>query len=299
MQLKYSFKKEWAHFARTGRIIGVIAAILAFALSNPIIFKMASVMMEMVYGSPDGSGNTVFASTYASAGMGGDFNEIFGNIGMDEIVAVYSDAGMIFSTAIASFAGMSMLIVMLLLMAAAGGEQKKRATIVPMCSGLEYKNYLIPKFVIYPLTVFAVTAVSVPITGAFCNAFFPNNKVSAEVILLCTLMYSVYTLFLTCVYLAVGLCTSRPGVATVVIFFGQSFLQTIFNSMGLIDYNPFTLVTLPSYMIMEDFDISGSMPSIIVGIAISLVIAVMMFFLSLGVLNAKKIDNTEEERPEF
>lgn len=298
MQLKYSFKKEWAHFARTGRLFGVIAAIFSFALSSPIIFKMAGIMMEMVYGSSDGgSGNTIFAS--ASAGMSGDFNQIFGNIGMDEIVAVYSDAGMIFSTSIASFAGMSMLIVMLLLMAAAGGEQKKRAMIVPMCSGLEYKNYLIPKFVIYPLTVFAVTAVSVPVAGALCNAFFPNNKVSAEVLFLCTLMYSVYTMFLTCVYLAVGLCTSRPGVATVLIFFGQSFLQTIFNSMGLIDYNPFTLITLPSYMVMEGFDISGSMPSIIVGMAISLVVAVMMFFLSLGVLNAKKIDNTEEERPEF
>lgn len=298
MQLKYSFKKEWAHFARTGRLFGVIAAIFAFALSNPIIFKMAGVMMEMVYGSTEGgSGNTVFAS--ASAGMSGDFGEMFGNIGMDEIMAVYSDAGMIFSTAIASFTGMSMLIVMLLLLAAAGGEQKKRAMIVPMCSGLEYKNYLIPKFVIYPLTVFAVTAASVPVAGVLCNALFPNNKVSGEIMLLCTLMHAVYTLFLTCVYLSVGLCTSRPGVATVIIFLGQSFLQSIFNGMGLIDYNPFTLITLPNYMVMEGFDLSGSLPSIIVGMAISLVVAVLMFFLALGVLNAKKIDNTEEERPEF
>ncbi len=298
MQLKYSFKKEWAHFTRTGRIFGVIAAIFSFALSSPIIFKMGGIMMEMVYGSTEGgSGNTVFAS--ASAGMSGDFGEMFGNIGMDEIMAVYSDAGAIFSTAIASFAGMSMLIVMLLLLAAAGGEQKKRAMIVPMCSGLDYKNYLIPKFVIYPLTVFAVTAVSVPVVGVLCNALFPNNKVSGEIMLLCTLMYAVYTLFLTCVYLSVGLCTSRPGVATVIIFLGQSFLQSIFNGMGLIDYNPFTLITLPNYMIMEGFDLSGSMPSIIVGMAISLVVAVLMFFLALGVLNAKKIDNTEEERPEF
>lgn len=298
MQLKYSFKKEWAHFARTGRLFGVIAAIFAFSLSNPIIFKMAGVMMEMVYGSTEGgSGNTVFAS--ASAGMSGELGEMFGNIGMDEIMAVYSDAGAIFSTVIASFAGMSMLIVMLLLLAAAGGEQKKRAMIVPMCSGLEYKNYLIPKFVIYPLTVFAVTAVSVPVAGVLCNALFPNNKVSGEVMMLCTLMYAVYTLFLTCVYLSVGLCTSRPGVATVIIFLGQSFLQSIFNGMGLIDYNPFTLITLPNYMVMEGFDLSGSMPSIIVGMVISLVVAVLMFFLALGVLNAKKIDNTEEERPEF
>lgn len=298
MQLKYSFKKEWSHFTRTGRLFFVIIAIFSFALSGPIMFKLCAEMMDMIYGNTDGSGSSVFAAA-ASMGTDGGFSDVFGSIGMDEVMEVYSDAGALFSQSISSFAGISMLIVMLLLMATAGGEQKKRATIVPMCSGLEYKNYLIPKFVIYPLTVFAVTLVSVPVAGVLCNALFANNKVSTEIIAITAVMYAVYTMFLTSVYLSVGLCTSRPGVATVLIYLGQSFLQTIFLSLGLINYNPFTLITLPSIMCTEDFVLSESLPSIIVGMAISVVVAVLMFFLALGVLNAKRIDNTEEEKPEF
>lgn len=295
MQLKYSFKKEWAHFLRTGRLIGLIAAIFSFALSTPLMMKMCAVILEMVDMNTD-------PMTASVTGSGSGENSAFGGIGMDDIMSTYSDAGMIYASTITGFCGLSLLIVMLILMAAAGGEQKKRATIVPMCSGLEYKNYLIPKFVIYPLFTFAITLVSGFAAGALCNALFPENHVSGEMMFISTLMVSVYMLFITCVYLSVGLCTSRPGVSTVLIYIGQSLLQTIFISVGLIDYNPFTLVTLPNFMVMdaeESFDLAASMPSIIVGMAISVVVAVLMFFLALGVLNAKRIDNTEDEKPEF
>ena len=296
MQLKYSFKKEWAHFFRTGRVFGVIAAIFSFALSQPLMFRLMGATMEMVDLNTDGGADSSVFAAAASAGT-----DVFGgmNIGMDEIMSVYSDAGMIFSSCLSTFAELSLLIVMLILMAASGGEQKKRATIVPMCSGLEYKNYLIPKFVIYPLYTFALTFISVITTGYLCNALFPENHVSDAVIFLCAAMYSVYVMFAICVYMAIGLCTSRPGIAAVTVFVGQSLVQSLFVGMGLTDYNPFTLVVLPMYMTSGEFDIFASMPSIIVGMAISVVVAVMMFFLALGVLGAKKIDNTEEERPEF
>lgn len=292
MQLKYSFKKEWSHFTRTGRLFGTIAAIFSFALSTPLMMKMCAVILEMVDMNTD-------SMTASVTGTGMDPSL---GIGMDDILDTYSDAGMIYASTITSFCGLSLLIVMLILMAAAGGEQKKRAMIVPMCSGLEYKNYLIPKFVIYPLFTFAVTLVSGLVAGVLCNALFTANKVSGEVMFISALMVSVYMLFITCVYLSVGLCISRPGVATVLIYIGQSILQTIFINVGLIDYNPFTLITLPTFMVMEveeAFDLAASMPSIIVGMAISVVVAVLMFFLALGVLNAKRIDNTEEEKPEF
>lgn len=294
MQLKYSFKKEWAHFVRTGRLLGLIAAIFSFALSTPLMMKMCAVILEMVDMNTD-------SMTASVTGSASGMDSALG-VGMDDILDLYSDAGMIYVETITSFCGLSLLIVMLILMAAAGGEQKKRATIVPMCSGLEYKNYLIPKFVIYPLSTFAVTLVSGLAAGALCNALFTENKVSGDVMLLSTVMVSVYMLFITCVYLSVGLCMSRPGVATVLVFIGQSLLQSIFLNVGLIDYNPFTLISLPSGMVLsegEGFFLAESMPSIIVGMAISVVVAVLMYFLALGVLNAKRIDNTEEEKPEF
>jgi len=294
MQLKYSFKKEWAHFMRTGRMFGLIAAIFSFALSEPLMMKMCAGILQMV-DTNTSSGSTMTASVTGNS----DISAAFGGIGMDEIMAVYSDAGMIFVSTLTSFCGLSLLIIMLILMAAAGGEQKKRATIVPMCSGLEYKNYLIPKFVIYPIFTFAVTFVSGLTAGALCNALFTENTISVYMISLMSLMTAVYMVFITCVYLSVGLCTSRPGVATVLVFIGQSFLQTIFLNMGLVDYNPFTLITLPNYMVMGEFDLAASLPSIIVGMVISIVVAVLMFFLALGVLGSKRIDNTEDEKPEF
>ena len=301
MQLKYSFKKEWSHFTRTGRLFGIIAAIFSFALSQPLMFRLMGAVMEMVdLNTESGADSSIFAALSggmtASAGT-----DPFGgmNIGMDEIMSVYSDAGMIFASCISTFSGLSLLIVMLILMAASGGEQKKRATIVPMCSGLEYKNYLIPKFVIYPLFAFVLTLISVVTTGYLCNALFPENHISDEVIFLCAAMYAVYVLFALCVYMSIGLCTSRPGVAAVMVFVGQSLIQSLFLGMGLTDYNPFTLVMLPTYMTMEEFDLAASMPSILVGMGISVIVAVMMFFLALGVLGAKKIDNTDEEKPEF
>lgn len=300
MQLKYSFKKEWAHFTRTGRLFGIIAAIFSFALSQPLMFRMMGAMMDMVNLNTDGgTESSVFAAVMGMAASAGA--DPFGgmDIGMEEIISVYSDAGMIFSSCISTFSGLSLLIVMLILMAASGGEQKKRATIVPMCSGLEYKNYLLPKFVIYPLFTFALTFVSVIVTGYLCNALFPNNHVADTAIFLSAAMYSVYMLFAVCVFMSIGLCTSRPGVAAVLVFIGQSILQSLFMGMGLTDYNPFTLIMLPTSMTMEGFDFNAALPSIIVGMGISLAVAVLMFFLALGVLGAKKIDNTEEERPEF
>ncbi len=300
MQLKYSFKKEWSHFTRTGRLFGIIAAIFSFALSQPLMFRMMGAIMEMVDLNTSGADSSVFAAVAGGMAASAGTDPFGGmDIGMEEIMSVYSDAGMIFSSCISTFSGLSLLIVMLILMAASGGEQKKRATIVPMCSGLEYKNYLLPKFVIYPLFTFALTFISVIVTGLLCNALFPNNHITDAAMFLSAAMYSVYMLFAVCVYMSIGLCTSRPGVAAVLVFIGQSLVQSLFVGMGLTDYNPFTLITLPTYMAMEGFDFAASMPSILVGMGISVVVAVLMFFLALGVLGAKKIDNTEEERPEF
>lgn len=300
MQLKYSFKKEWSHFTRTGRLFGIIAAIFSFALSQPLMFRMMGAIMEMVDLNTSGADSSVFAAVAGGMAASAGTDPFGGmDIGMEEIMSVYSDAGMIFSSCISTFSGLSLLIVMLILMAASGGEQKKRATIVPMCSGLEYKNYLLPKFVIYPLFTFALTFISVIVTGLLCNALFPNNHITSTVMFLSAAMYAVYMLFAVCVYMSIGLCTSRPGVAAVLVFIGQSLVQSLFVGMGLTDYNPFTLITLPTYMAMEGFDINASLPSIFVGMGISVVVAVLMFFLALGVLGAKKIDNTEEERPEF
>ena len=48
-----------------------------------------------------------------------------------------------------------------------------------------------------------------------------------------------------------------------------------------------------------DFPLADYTASIAVGIAISLLVSALMCLLAIAVLNAKKIDNTEEKKPEF
>ncbi|MGN0679371.1 MAG: hypothetical protein ACI4JS_06895, partial [Oscillospiraceae bacterium] len=52
-------------------------------------------------------------------------------------------------------------------------------------------------------------------------------------------------------------------------------------------------------MVMEDFSLAEKAPAIIVSAAIAIVISVLMYFLALGVLGAKKTDNQAEKEPEF
>ncbi len=238
--------------------------------------------------------NTQTADSTAS------ISSIFGEIGMDDILAVYSDAGMMFATSISTFTGSALLVIMLMLMSAAGGEQKKRAMIVPMASGLQYKNYLVPKFVIYPITIMLLTMAASMVAGSLCNMMFPNNKISFGIMLLSSLLCGIYMGFVVSVYLSVGLITSRPGVTTAMIYVSQTMIHTLLNVIGLRDYQPFALLNyISGEMVTEDFSFSEEAPAIIVSAVIAIVIAVLMYFLALGVLGSKKIDNKAEQEPEF
>lgn len=294
MQLKYSFKKEWSQFFRTFRLWGVILAIFSFALSYPLMFKFLSVFMEEAE-------NMFPEQTAAVLSLSGEGGVGFSSTDINAAFEMFSDGGMIFSTSLVSFAAYGLLITCLLLMSAAGGEQKKRAMIVPMCSGLDYKNYLLPKFIMYPATVFVVTFLAALSAGGLCAAMFTDNVPSGEVVLLCSLLISVYMAFMVSVFLSLGLCTSRPGVMAPVVFVGQMFLESMLNGFGLTKYHPFALLGYVNSFTAANTGIviADEIVSITVSIVISVVIAVLMYFLALGVLKAKKIDNQEENKPEF
>lgn len=340
MQLKYSFKKEMAQFFRTFRFLGVIIVMFSFALSNPLMFKFTATMLDMMgsgfedtvsnasdsqdtpddQSAPDNQSTPtnptdIFGGLTLSANQNGELDiqaphnpedpmasleAALGDMGMDDMLEIYTDAGLMFSTTITTFATGPILVIMLLLMSAAGGEQKKRAMIVPMCSGLKYKSYLLPKFIIYPLTVFASTFLSSVTAGLLCNAMFENNKISGGIMLLSSLLISIYNGFIISVYLSLGLCTSKPGVMTALLYVGQMILQTLLNGFGLTDYHPFALLNyIGGEMVVDDFSLAEKAPAIIVSAALAVVLSVVMYFLALGVLGAKKIDNQAEKEPEF
>lgn len=248
-------------------------------------------------------GKPQFTASFSQNAQAPSTSDIFGEMDISEIADYYNDAGIMFSLTIVSLAVYGLLITMLILMSASGGEQKKRAMIVPMCSGLDYQNYLLPKFVIYPSFVFAVTFLSSLMAGGLCNAMFELNKIKIENMLLCSLMMSVYMAFIVCVFMSLGLCTSRPGIMAPVVFVGQLFLDSFLTALGITKYQPFALLGYCNAINVSPekggIVLSEEAASIAVSIALCIVISVLMYFLSFGVLKAKKIDNTEENKPEF
>lgn len=292
-QLKFSFKKESAHFFRTFKFWGIVIAVFGFAIANPVMYKLSGVLLAEL----NKGGTEIQAAVQPSPE---DAGGIFGGMDFSEMVGMYNDATVMFATCLTSFAEFSLLAAMLIMMSAAGGEQKKRAMIVPLCSGLQTKNYLIPKFVIYPLSTFALTFLGGLLSGGLCNSVFENRKVSGGYIALGALFIAVYFSFIVTVYLSLGLCTSRPGIMVAAVFISRTILQTFLDSAGLTDFQPFTLMTLVSgTMFAPGFSLSDNLPSILTAVALSIVIEVLMYFLAVLVLNAKKIDNTAEDKPEF
>ncbi len=286
MQIKYGFKKEWLQFSRTFRFGGILIAIFSFALADPLMYMALNVMLEYM-------GNMDYAPMTAALTM---------SPGMDSfemVSGMINDAGLIFSLTMADLCASSLLIIMLIMMSPAGGEQKKRATIIPACCGLKYFNYLVPKFVIYPLTVFGGTFLASMTAGGLCNMLFSEGKIEIGMMILAAFLCAVYAMFITTVYLSIGLCTSKPGVVTVLVYLGTTLVELILTSLNLTKFHPFTLRALvTSEMFMGGFDLSENIASICVGTVLSLIVMVLMFFMAYAVLNTKKINN-QEDRPEF
>ena len=290
MQLKYSLKKEWAHFARTFRFAGVIIAAFAVAIFYPLLFKFTGVIL----GEMTKMGGLSVAADPTGSGL-------LGGMSFSDMTDMYFDAGIMFSVTMSSMFSMTVLIIMLIIGSAAGGEQKKRAMIIPLCSGLSNKDYVLAKFIIYPTTAFVTVFLAGLLCGVLCNALFPNNKFGFDILLLGCLMSGIYVLFIVSIYLSLGICTSKPIVMAAIVFIGTTIIDTVLQNLGIVNYNPFTLSMLVSggLFYSPDFPVADYTASIAVGIAISLLVSALMCLLAIAVLNAKKIDNTEEKKPEF
>lgn len=294
MKLKFCLKKEWAHFTRTHRLLGVIIAAFAVAVSYPLMFRLTGV---------------IFTELAKSSGLSISIGEVdpgfLGGMGLEEMAEMYFDAGLMYSAAMSSMFSITLLVFMLILGSAAGGEQKKRAMIIPLCSGLSPKHYVFAKFIVYPLVCFVDIFLSSMLCGALCNALFPNNTIDVGMLLLASVLAGIYIVFAVCVFMSLGICTSRPGVMAAVVFVAitivQTVLQMISNSYGEIKYNPFALVNLVSGEMLASptFSLADNALNIGIAIAVSLLVSAVMALLAVAVLNAKKINNRREKKPEF
>lgn len=331
MQIKAGFKKEWMLFTRTGKLVGVILAIIAFSIFDPVMLKLTSVMMGMMSDmtteiiTNNGKADIPSDKPLITAGIITLSESGTASITVDELAAVNTSISgemsgideslqdsldlmdsmssmftkdYAFASTMAECYSLSLLIVMLVLMTTAGGEMKKRSTIIPDCSGLEPFNYITPKFILYPITVFVTTMVGTLIAYGMCSALF-EGELDLLTCLGSGALTGGYLVFMIVLMLTIGLCTSKPGIATICVFIGSSILPILLSSMELIKFSPFALRFVAQDMTMGGYRDNDFALNVAVSIVITLVLCVVFYWITGVVLKARKINNLGEMKPHF
>lgn len=285
--MKFAFKKEFMYFSRTFRMFGVIFAILIISLFDPLMYKGMMVFMDIMGEQLEQSGFTVTADAGTLASADVDASNPFA--GLTELYESLR-APEVATAAVADFTSTSSLIIFLVLMQPSGGEQKKRSTIIPLCAGLTPIRYIVPKFVIYPLTAFLSSLIALPLCAGI-SVFLFGGEISFANSLAAGAVVGLYLAFLIVIELTLGICTARPGLAAIFTILGSQLLPTVLSLFGINRFNPFVLPELAGGFL------SGKVGTLNlwVSVGVAVVVGVILFFTTLLTQTARKIDNSGNE----
>ena len=281
------FRKEMMFFSRGGRLVALILVMLGLALMSPLLYGAMSELMKTLKDAlPDDESYSQLIELYSS----------------------FSASDMIMYN-VEQLTGVGSIVILFLFKGAAGGEQKKRSVIIPQCAGLTAEKYVIPKYVIYPLVVFASAFVSMTAGAGVSLLIFPGD-VKWDMVMLSSLCTGVYLAFSTVLQFCIGLCTGRSNLAIVSVILTNMFLPSILGFFRVDRFNPFALSSIAmnaainsgksankllaaAGTVSTSNDISAL--NIIVSLGTALVISVILFFLTIFTLHTKEVHNEGDE----
>ena len=273
-QIKACYKKEYLAFFRTKRLLILILIFVGWAILGPLLIRGLGVALDTLSPIYEELGTDVSAMTEMFAGNA--------SLGVASAVSDISSVGLI------SF--------LLLINSFAGGEQKKRSIIIPTASGLKNTAYLIPKYIIYPLTALCLAIVAAFSAWGISALVFDVNDVTARGVFLGGILAGVSLMLYICIHITIGTATGRPGTSAVICIIASMLLPTMFAAFGSeLVYNPFTINIMATSVAVDNFVISFAIYEIIVTIAIALVLMAMLYFVALFAQNAKEVDNSGNE----
>jgi ABC-2 type transport system permease protein len=273
MQLKASFKKELLAFWRTKRFVILTCVFIGWALFSVALVRGMSELLSVLEDNPDVN----LGEGFASAAAGGVF------------------------TAITELATTALLVFLLLLNSFAGGEQKKRSVIIPRSAGLRSFSYIFPKFIVYPLIIFVLSVLGVLAASGLSALLFENNDLVMSRVLLGGVLLGVYLMMYVSFHLSLGTATGRAGMSAAICIVASFILPPIFQTLATAEhaagveayvYNPFALSMMAAgsvYQVPPTRDI-------IMTVLITFAIMVIVYFVALFVQNAKRIDNSGNEK---
>lgn len=296
--LNTGIKKELMFFTRSFRVWGIIIAAVMFAVVSPLLMKLSYIMLDYMADSMGDSegGNTTtnnmsyYSENYENKNMTSVDPGMLGELDSMTDPAMMSSLG--FVSSLGDLTSTLMLITMLVTMYSAGGELKKRSMIIPQNAGLTPKLYILPKYLVYPAIMAVIGFCGIWISYGVCHLIFAECEITIKAAAITALCAGVFDAFMTAVYFTLGLCTSKAGLAVVIMYGGNVILTTLFSALGADKFHPFTLTTQAQYAVMgnevDALNLWGS-------IGITLLIVVLCYFVTLFVISAKKIDNRGKE----
>lgn len=268
-------------------MFGVIFAIMIISLFDPLVYKGMTIFVNLMGEQLEQSGFTMTADAGTLASADGDATNPFA--GLTELYESFR-APEIASAAVADFTSTSALIIFLVLMQPSGGEQKKRSTIIPLCAGLTPIRYIVPKFVIYPLTAFLSSLIALPLCAGV-SVFLFGGEISFANSLAAGAVVGLYLAFLIVIELTLGICTARPGLAAIFTILGSQLLPTVLGLFRINRFNPFVLPDLASGFLNNEV---GTL-NLWVSVMVTVVVGVILFFTTLLTQTARRIDNSGNE----
>jgi len=274
IQIKASFKKEFLAFFRTNRFLIIALVIIGLSVLSPLLITGLSSLMDSM------------SDVYNDLGM--DVSEMTGMLSSSASIGV--------SSSVSDITGAGLIVFLLLINRAAGGEQKKRTVIIPRSAGLRSLAYILPKFVIYPLSAFVLAVLAMIASWAVSIRVFDLNDVTFGAVLLSGTLSGVCLMLYVCFHLALGTATGKAGMSAAVCIAASVLLPNILSATGSgYMYNPFTLEFLAASAVHNTF-ISGTHLVDIVGTVIfALALMLASYFIALFAQNAKRIDNSGNE----
>lgn len=286
--LKEGVKKEIMFFTRSFRMWGVLVAAVFFAAVAPLLIKLSFIMLESL---DEMMGDDSSYMTASASVEGMDFGVEFGGADFDS--SKEDRMGKIGAiSALGDLTQTLMLIFMLVIMYAAGGELKKRSMIIPQNAGLSSKLYVLPKFIIYPVFAAVFAFCGIWIGFGVSILVFPGVQVNVLGVLEAAFAAAVYDAFIMVLYLTLGLCTAKAGIATVIMYGGSTILSALFSALGADKFHPFTLKSQAQIAVMEEsFDAVNYWGSM----GITVLIMILCYFVTLFVISARRIDNRGKE----
>lgn len=280
------FRKEIMFFTRGGRIVAVILIMLGLAVMSPVMFGVMQGMMETI-------------SKVSPSEEYADMISLFTSFSASDI-AMYN---------VEYVVGIGAMVVLFLFKGAAGGEQKLRSVIIPQCSGLTVVDYILPKFLLYPIFIFFMTMIAI-FAGAGASLIFFPGPLDWGYITLSAICAGVFIAFFTAMQFCIGICTGKSALAIVICIVTQTFLPSVLSMLRVDRFHPLALYSISLSAAMasgqsgnslmtavETSSSSGDISALNIAVSIgtAVVISGLLYFITIFVLHTKEVHNEGDE----